>query len=54
MKNKSDIFRDRNTNEVVVIDETGKEIFREQYSKQIVDIAHCIYFAHKYKDREPA
>lgn len=54
MKNKSNIFRDRNTDEVVVIDETGNEIFREQYSAQIVSIANCIYLAHKYKDRSPA
>ena len=51
MKNKSDIYRDRKTGEVVVIDENGEECFRGQYSEQIVSIANCIYLAHKYKDK---
>lgn len=51
MKNKSDIRRDRNTNDVVVYDENGKECFRRPYSEQTVGIANAIYMAHKYTER---
>lgn len=51
MKNKADILKDHNTNEVVVIDEIGKEVFRKPYTEQFISIAHDIYFYHKYKDR---
>lgn len=52
MKNKSDILRDRATNDVVVYDENGKECFRRPYSKQTVSIANAIYMAHKYTRRK--
>ena len=48
MKNKADIIRDHKTNEVVVIDKKGKEVFRQPYSQQTVSIAHDIYMYHKY------
>ena len=51
MKNKADIFKDHNTNEVVVVDAQGKEVFRKPYTKQFISIAHDIYMYHKYKDR---
>lgn len=49
-KNRSDIFRDWTTGEVVVLDETGKECFRRPHSRQIVSIAHSIYSYHKHID----
>ena len=48
MKNKADIRRDRATNDVVVYDENGKEIFRRPYCEQVLSIANAIYMAHKY------
>lgn len=51
MKNKSDIRRDRATNDVVVYDENGKECFRRAYSEQTVSIANAIYMAHKYTQK---
>ena len=50
MKNKADIKRDRQTNDVVVYDEHGKEVFRKPYSQQILSIANAIYMYHKHKD----
>ena len=52
MKNKTDIRRDRATNDVVVYDEHGKECFRQPYSKQAVSIGHAIYMYHKYEKGE--
>ena len=49
MKNKADMRRDHNTNEVVVYDENGKEVFRKPYTEQFISIAHPIYMYHKYK-----
>lgn len=49
--NKADIFRDRATNEVVVLDRNGKETFRKLYSANIVSVAHLIYMACKYEER---
>ena len=51
MKNKADILKDHDTNEVVVIDKQGKEIFRKPYTKQFISIAHDIYMCAKYKER---
>ena len=51
MKNKADILKDHNTNEVVVIDDKDKEVFRKPYTEQFISIAHDIYMYHKYKDR---
>ena len=50
MKNKADIKRDSQTNEVVVYDENGKEVFRKPYSRQILSIANTIWMYHKHKD----
>lgn len=49
MKNKADMRRDHNTNEVVVYDENGKEVFRKPYTEQFISIANPIYMYHKYK-----
>lgn len=48
MKNKSDFRRDRQTNDVVVYDENGKECFRMPYSEQALSIGNAIYMAHKH------
>lgn len=48
VKNKADIYRDRRTGDVVVLDESGSEVFRRPYSQEIVSIANAIYMAHKY------
>lgn len=48
MKNKADIKRDRQTNDVVVYDEYGKEVFRKPYSQQVLSIANTIYMYHKH------
>lgn len=51
MKNKADILKDHDANEVVVIDKQGKEIFRKPYTKQFISIAHDIYMYAKYEER---
>lgn len=51
MKNKADIRRDRATNDVVVYDENGKEIFRRPYCENVLSVANAIYMAHKYKPK---
>ena len=50
MKNKSDIIVDHSTNEVVVLDKHGNEVFRKPKSEQVISIAHGIYMYHKYKE----
>lgn len=42
--NKADIMRDHAKNEVVVVDKSGKEIFRRPYNQQFISIAHDIYY----------
>lgn len=49
--NKSDIRVDRNTLEVVVVDENGIEIFRKPKTEQYVSIANAVYMCHKYKSK---
>jgi hypothetical protein len=51
MKNKADIFLDKSTLEVVVVDECGVEVFRRAKTEQTVSIANAIYMSHKYGDR---
>ena len=51
MKNKADIFVDHATQEVVVIDERGVEVFRRAKTAQTVSIANAIYMSRKYGDR---
>jgi hypothetical protein len=51
MKNKADFKRDRKTNDVVVYDDNGKEVFRRPYNKQNLSIGNSIYFAYKYKEK---
>ncbi len=51
MTNKADILKDHSTNEVVVIDKQGKEIFRKPYTEQFISIAHDIYMCAKYEER---
>ena len=51
MKNKADIFVDHSTQEVVVLDERGVEVFRHSKTAQTVSIANAIYMSHKYGDR---
>lgn len=51
MKNKADIKLDYNTNNVVVLDKRGKEVFRKPKTEQYILIANSIYMNHKYSDR---
>lgn len=51
MKNKADILKDHKTNEVVVLDKHGKEIFRKPYTEQFISIAHDIYMCEKYEEQ---
>ena len=51
MKNKAEINVDRQTGEVVVVDERGKEVYRAPKTEQHISIANTIYMYHKYKDR---
>ena len=44
--NKSAIKRDGQA--VVVIDNEGKEVFRQPATEQYIQIAHCLYMYHKY------
>ena len=46
----ADIRRDRQTNDVVVYDKNGKEVFRRPYNQQTIEIAHSIYMSCKYGD----
>ncbi len=48
MKNSADIFRDPATNEIVVLDEKGIEIFRRPKSEQMIAVAHSIYLSCKH------
>ena len=50
VNDKANIRRDRATNDVVVYDKHGKEIFRRSYSQKTVEIAHSIYMSCKYGD----
>ncbi len=52
MKSKTDIFIDRQTGDVVVSDERGKEVYRAPKTEQHVSIANSIYMYHKYKRQE--
>lgn len=51
MKNKSDIKLDYTTNEVLVLNKKGKEVFRKAKTEQNISIANCIYMYHKYNER---
>jgi hypothetical protein len=48
MQNKADIKLDHATNEVLVLDKKGKEVFRKPKTEQHVSVAHSIYIYHKY------
>ena len=47
MKNKADIKRDGH--DVIVLDEKGREVYRQPKTAQTVSIAHRIYMCHKYE-----
>ena len=49
MRNNADIALDRQTGEVIVIDERGKEVYRAPKTEQHISIANTIYMYHKYK-----
>jgi hypothetical protein len=49
MRNNADITHDRQTGEVIVIDERGKEVYRAPKTEQHISIANTIYMYHKYK-----
>lgn len=51
---KADIRRDRLTNDVVVYDKAGNEVFRRPYGQHTVAIAHSIYMSCKYGDNKEA
>lgn len=52
MKNGADIKLDRTTNEVVVLDNKGLEVFRKPKTEQFISIANSIYMCHKYSGKE--
>lgn len=49
MKNRADIKLDYLTNEVVVLNRKGKEVFRKPKTEQHISIANSIYMYHKYE-----
>ena len=51
-KNRTDLFIDHNTNEIVVIDATGKEVFRKFKTTQTIAIANAIYMSEKYSYKD--
>lgn len=50
MENRANILIDYDTNEVYVLNNYGKEVFRKPKSKQIIKVAHDIYMGYKYKE----
>lgn len=50
MENKADILIDHETNDVIVLNNYGKEVFRKPKSEQTIAIAHDIYMNYKYKE----
>lgn len=51
MKNKADILKDHKTNEVVVVNNKGEEIFRKPYTEKFISIAHDIYMCARYEEQ---
>lgn len=49
MKNKTDITIDHLTNEIVVLNSKGDEVFRKPKTQQTISIAHDIYMFNKYE-----
>ena len=52
MKNLADIKLDYDTNEVIVLNAKGKEVFRKPKTEQIISIGRDIYMFHKYGDKQ--
>jgi L-asparaginase II len=51
MKNRAEISVDRQTGEIVVADDRGKEVYRAPKTERHISIANTLYMYHKYKDR---